>query len=92
MLPVGVKVAVLSMYPTVPGTEVPPETTVNVAPVSVVLSIASENVTVTGEVTATPVAPDIGDTDRTVGTVTSALIWMVNEAVPPVRIVVACPR
>ena len=77
---------------TVPGTEDPPETTVTVSPVTVVLSIASENVTVTGEETATPVAPDTGETDRTVGGVTSALIWIVTEAVPPVRTVVACPR
>jgi hypothetical protein len=87
-----VKVAVLSIYPTVPGTGVPPETTVNVAPVTVAGFIASENVTVTVEVAATPLASDAGETDRTEGGVTSALIWRITDAVPPVRTVVACPR
>jgi len=91
-LAAGVKVAVLSVYITVPATGAPPAVTVNVAPVMVVDSIASENVTVMGDDSPTPVAPEAGETERTEGFVTSELICRVTEAVPPVRTIVACPR
>ena len=69
----GVNVAVLPLTLTAPATAAPPEFVANekVAAFSVELVIASENVADTRVLSATPVAPTVGDVEDTVGAVVS---------------------
>jgi len=71
---VGVNVAVLSTYDTLPATGDPPAVTRIVDVVIVVMSIRSLNVTWIGALTDTPVAPFDGDGEPGVGATTSAVV------------------
>ena len=87
MLPVrlalGVEVAVLPLTLTVPATGVPVPVTasVNVVAFKVALFIGSENVTITGLVSKTLVAPTPGTREDTVGGVVSGGVVVVNSQV-----------
>ena len=80
-LPEGVNVAVLALIPTAPLTGAPElaTTRVNVEVVSVALLIGSENVAIGAILSATPVAPLIGDVASTVGGVVSGGGAVVND-------------
>jgi hypothetical protein len=73
---VNVPVFVAASYETIPVTGVPPAVaaTVKVLAVRLAGSIASLNVTVIGLVTETPVAPDAGDVDTTLGGASSRVV------------------
>ena len=79
-LPVGVKVAVLSMALTVPVTGAPPivVASVKLEVVSVAMVIASEKVADTKEFVVTPVALFAGEVVDTVGGVVSRAAPVVN--------------